>query len=198
MDAYIYQAALLCDDCALKVIEDLKAKGVADAGDSDGYPQGPYGDGGGESDLPEHCAHCNEFLENPLTSEGMAWLKEALASEHGKPEIKELWADFYELDYPPVQKWVVGSNMPGYMPDNENYLADDYEDAIMAMISEMEMDLDQLNADSDEESDDKTALEEAIDAMSCHLDRFRDGKASESEQGLTVGNRHYFVAHAVD
>jgi len=28
---------------------------------------GPYPDGGGEADAPQHCGGCGVFLENPLT-----------------------------------------------------------------------------------------------------------------------------------
>jgi hypothetical protein len=82
MKAYIYQAALLCEDCADIVQEVRKGKGGFDdyPENSDIWPQGPYSDGGGESDCPEHCDHCGLFLENPLTSDGEAYVKEFVAS----------------------------------------------------------------------------------------------------------------------
>jgi hypothetical protein len=39
--------------------------------DSDDLPKGPYADGGGEADTPQHCDDCRRFLENPLTGDGL-------------------------------------------------------------------------------------------------------------------------------
>jgi hypothetical protein len=57
--------------------------------DSDEYPKGPYPNGGGESDSPQHCADCREFLENPLTSDGYDYVRENQNDE---------WDSFYEID----------------------------------------------------------------------------------------------------
>ncbi len=85
MDVYIYQAALHCDECGHGICKDLKAKGEApddpkdeSSYDSDDYPKGPFADGGGEADCPQHCDSCGVFLENPLTSEGAAYVEEAV------------------------------------------------------------------------------------------------------------------------
>lgn len=78
MKAYIYQAALLCEECTRKRINTLLAgssREIADTGDSDDFPQGPYSDGGGESDTPQHCDHCAVFLENPLTADGEDYVR---------------------------------------------------------------------------------------------------------------------------
>ena len=78
--AYVYQAALICDDCAAKLVEGPGFAGrtpIAD--DSDKWPQGPYENGGGESDCPQHCDHCQEFLENPLTSDGESYVRQEVA-----------------------------------------------------------------------------------------------------------------------
>ena len=40
-DVYVYQGALLCDDCAGQVAEQLRRDGTRDDGDSDTWPQGP-------------------------------------------------------------------------------------------------------------------------------------------------------------
>ena len=64
MDAYVYKAALLCEDCARKELrkrgfkrgetlriqiwDDKKNRLVSADADSDDLPQGPYADGGGE------------------------------------------------------------------------------------------------------------------------------------------------------
>ncbi len=85
MKAFIFSAALLCEDCGDKVRADLKKAGNAPADrdnestyDSDDYPKGPYGDGGGEADCPCHCDHCGVHLENPLTDDGYAYVRQAL------------------------------------------------------------------------------------------------------------------------
>jgi len=103
-DVYIYQAALLCEDCGDKVRQDLTAQGQAPADpddeygyDSDEFPKGPYPDGGGEADSPQHCDHCHEFLENPLTDEGYRAVKEMLADQQGDPNIEAEWRAFYDI-----------------------------------------------------------------------------------------------------
>lgn len=84
MDAYIYQAALLCEDCANKIITQLTSKGKAPANtydettyDSDDFPKGPYSNGGGEADSPQYCDQCREHLENPLTEDGVEQLRQS-------------------------------------------------------------------------------------------------------------------------
>ena len=94
MDAYIFQAAMLCDECGKSVIRNLRKQGVKDTGDSDDFPQGPYSDGGGEADCPQHCDHCGEFLENPLTSDGAAYVREQLANRTIGGRALEEWRDF--------------------------------------------------------------------------------------------------------
>ncbi len=115
MDAYVYQAVLWCADCTDEIKKDLaKAAGKSvdemddEMGDettydSDDYPKGPYDDGGGESDSPQHCDGCHKFLENPLTQEGMAYAQdafiEALNADKDPdttPSIAE-WGPFYDL-----------------------------------------------------------------------------------------------------
>lgn len=88
-DVYCYQAALICADCARPICADL-----AHDEDSDYYPQGPYGNGGGESDSPEHCDMCGEFLMNPLTDEGYRFVKAAAMSGDAPLE----WLDWYDID----------------------------------------------------------------------------------------------------
>jgi hypothetical protein len=96
MKAYIYQADIYCEDCgqAIKTELDKAGKTPADPDDeytfdSDEYPKGPYSDGGGEADSPQHCADCHTFLENPLTSDGREYVR-----ENSRPE----WDSFYEID----------------------------------------------------------------------------------------------------
>lgn len=95
MEAYIYQSVFLCSDCALPLERGLEDLGMTDNGDSNTYPQGPYSNGGGEADYPQHCASCNKFLENPLTTEGVAYVRAAIAE--GTGDVLATWADFYSI-----------------------------------------------------------------------------------------------------
>ena len=51
----------------------VSANGFTDENDydSDDLPKGPYSNGGGEADTPQHCDGCGAFLENPLTGDGV-------------------------------------------------------------------------------------------------------------------------------
>jgi hypothetical protein len=102
MDAYIFDAELLCSDCAESVMARLpKPVGWPDEYqyDSDDYPKGPYSDGGGEADCPNHCGICGLFLENPLTDDGAEYVKAAIAefdsTGRGTPEVIAEWREFY-------------------------------------------------------------------------------------------------------
>jgi len=86
MEAFMYQAALYCAPCGEKIRADLDAAGkrpedpaAESTYDSDVYPKGPYPDGGGEADSPQHCDACNVFLENPLTQDGHAYVAEQVS-----------------------------------------------------------------------------------------------------------------------
>jgi hypothetical protein len=90
MNAYIYQADIYCVDCgeAIKrrVERDTPANVPANPNDertfdSDDYPKGPYTDGGGEADCPQHCGMCRVHLENPLTRDGEQYVLRAINSE---------------------------------------------------------------------------------------------------------------------
>jgi hypothetical protein len=117
-DAYIYQAALLCSDCASITRQwiDVRGEGQPKVGfsqdDSDCYPNGPYGDGGGESDSPQHCDMCGTFLDNPLTPDGLEYVKEALQRGTGAPDVLATWRDAYHwlaLDDSPA--WQAGCDL---------------------------------------------------------------------------------------
>ena len=101
MNVYMYQAALLCEPCAVLQINSHTECGVSDTGDSDDFPQGPFPDGGGEADCPQHCDTCGLFLENPLTGDGYKYVVEQLEHEPGTAVIE--WADFYDIEIPEVQ-----------------------------------------------------------------------------------------------
>lgn len=116
MNAYVYQAALLCEDCGKAVREQLALAAIDNdilnmptpdtderKYDSDRYPKGPYPNGGGESDSPQHCDTCNVFLENPLTDEGVSYVRKTLAREFGRGSksssaAMDAWREFYRDD----------------------------------------------------------------------------------------------------
>ena len=114
MDAFLYQAALYCPDCTRKIKRELRAEGKDPRDyedeheyDSGEYPKGPFPEGGGEADIPQHCDLCHVFLENPLTSEGEAYVREAVREDHERrkrgekanPVVGE-WEAFYDyIDY---------------------------------------------------------------------------------------------------
>jgi hypothetical protein len=130
MDAYVYKAALWCGPCIIKtlVVERKAAPGAIDLlpaealeqivsangftsqsdYESGDLPKGPYADGGGEADTPQHCDGCGQFLENPLTGDGLIYVEDAIRDwvTTGKPsgatnEVIVEWANFYkdELDF---------------------------------------------------------------------------------------------------
>jgi hypothetical protein len=116
-NAFVYQAALFCEACGESIRANLRKVGKAPADaddegsyDSDDYPKGPFADGGGEADFPNHC-DCGEdcddaivlsdgrkigaWLGNPLTSDGVDYVRGAV--EKGG-EVATLWADWYSDD----------------------------------------------------------------------------------------------------
>jgi len=108
MHAYVFQAALLCKQCGESVKEYLAAQGKAPTNpddeytyDSDEYPKGPYDDGGGEADCPQHCDQCRTFLGNPLTGDGGNYVRDAIADNNGNPAVLDEWREFY--DYLPYR-----------------------------------------------------------------------------------------------
>jgi hypothetical protein len=101
---YIYQSDVYCEACGDALKRRLDKKGYTPANpsdeasyDSDKYPKGPYYNQ--ESDGPEHCAHCGEFLENPLTTEGYQYLNQMILEHEedgkGQSDIIDEWKAFY-------------------------------------------------------------------------------------------------------
>ena len=113
MNVYIYNADLYCEDCG----DDIRATLLRDgckfdpddetSYDSSDFPKGPYPDGGGEADCPQHCGSgpkcinatelsdgnkVGVWLENELTTDGVKHIKEAI-QEGG--EVTKLWAGYY-------------------------------------------------------------------------------------------------------
>lgn len=99
MKAYVFQAALICEACALDITEGpgkrVKPPHVdtddESSYDSDEWPKGPYGEGGGEADSPQHCDMCGVFLENPLTPDGDAYVREQAAEFETESDMS--WAE---------------------------------------------------------------------------------------------------------
>ena len=75
MEAYLGEGALYCEACRTD--------------DMDGYP-----DGGGEADSPHHCDACGTFLENPLTPDGEAYVRQQMTAG-GRPGVLAEWREFY-------------------------------------------------------------------------------------------------------
>lgn len=117
MDVYIYQADIYSAEAGEAIRARLTAEGKAPADindessyDSDAFPKGPYPNGGGEADTPQHCDDTGEFLENPLTPVGDAYVRAAAApferegdswdeiatraEAEGKPVVGQ-WVRFY-------------------------------------------------------------------------------------------------------
>lgn len=113
MDAYYYQADIYCDSCATDIKADLIRSGDADGHEvqSDLFPQGPYSEGGGEADCPQHCAHCRTFLDNPLTGDGETYVRDAFRefvdTGRGSPDVlaewkagyRWIWDDFADITF---------------------------------------------------------------------------------------------------
>lgn len=103
---YIYNAALYCDDCAHSIMADLDGRADRDDSyddDSNSYPQ--YCADSDESDCPEHCDGCGEFLGNDLTSEGADYVIQAYREDmlDGRTDsiACTVWREFYHwLDFP--------------------------------------------------------------------------------------------------
>lgn len=98
MNTYVYKADIYCPDCAAQIIRGLSHSPFwpnSMREDSEHYPQGPFADGGGEADCPQHCGACGLFLENPLTSDGVKYVRERVELAHGKPELLAEWRAFY-------------------------------------------------------------------------------------------------------
>jgi hypothetical protein len=107
MDAYVFQAALLCEDCARAVKAQTRPPEGVDPDnpdeslyDSGDYPKGPYPDGGGEADSPQHCDTCHQFLDNPLTGDGETYVRDAfmeyVETGRGRVEVLREWRDAYD------------------------------------------------------------------------------------------------------
>ena len=112
MEAYIYNADIYCEICANRIKKGLEKEGFNPLDfedektfDSNEFPKGPFSDGGGESDSPQHCGECHCPLNNDLTHDGVKYvveyLKEFCEGSGGSGEVLDGWArqlNDYELD----------------------------------------------------------------------------------------------------
>lgn len=108
MRVYVYQAEILCETCGLAAQERIAARWPerVDYDDSSLWPDGPYSDGGGESDTPTHCGDCGVFLHNPLTHDRLAYVQAALdehgANGRGNRDVLRQWARAYHFHNSPL------------------------------------------------------------------------------------------------
>jgi len=108
-DVYMFQADLYCEDCGRDIQAKLRKEGKApededdeESFDSDDFPKGPYGEGGGEADGPHHCgsnegclnaiklpcgSKIGAWLGNPLTNDGIEWLSNTILEDLLTPRI---------------------------------------------------------------------------------------------------------------
>lgn len=102
MDIYMYRGDSYCPSCAASIMKGLGKH--ADSGDSNDYPQCAGDANQIESDTPEHCSGCHEFLKTGLTSHGREYARGSLAeyviNGNGRKEVLQQWADFYNLPWP--------------------------------------------------------------------------------------------------
>ncbi len=132
MRVYQYRAALYCEACgdAIKAKAEKPAHVVEcdeSSFDSDDWPKGPYDNGGGEADSPQHCDGCGLFLENPLTDDGRAYVAESRLTP-----ISAHWRRFYGIEagglpLPPADLCEAGATIsggPAYSPQAEREARD--------------------------------------------------------------------------
>jgi len=105
MRVFIYQAALYCEDCGNHIRKVCALAGMAkhinpddeSSYDSGEYPKGSYQPD--ESDSPQHCDSCGVFLENPLTDDGIAFVRSALKDQAAGLVCNDaalaIWRDYY-------------------------------------------------------------------------------------------------------
>lgn len=108
MDVYIFQADIYCESCGKGLMMEIPkpahaARDDESTYDSDEWPKGPYGDGGGEADCPQHCGMCGLFLDNSLTEDGSTYVKQAweayMNDERGRLSVLLEWRDGYPVEF---------------------------------------------------------------------------------------------------
>ena len=102
MECMIYNSGIYCTQCGQEIRDNLDSSGFSpedpdneESYDSDEYPKGPFPVG--ESDCPQHCGNCNEFLQNPLTPTGIEYVRKEIklcGDSFTNTTIRE-WKEFY-------------------------------------------------------------------------------------------------------
>jgi len=117
MNCFMYQAKLYCQQCGLAIRAKLLTEGNAPTNPDDestycsrDYPKGPFPEGVGEADCPQHCESGPDcinaisingtkvgiFLENELTFDGVQYVKNALRDNLYRSSVALFWKDAYE------------------------------------------------------------------------------------------------------
>jgi hypothetical protein len=128
MDAYTYAADLHCETCANDIMFDLDRAGKKPADtddefsyDSGDYPKGPTAYGGGEADSPQHCGTCGEFLENDLTSDGVAYIRDAVVEAIRSGRVSDalrVWVEYYGIGLDEVLQHVESTTEKNECPSS--------------------------------------------------------------------------------
>ena len=82
--AWIYEGDIYCPDC----------KPIPDPASVDGI-SGVSFSFELEADTPHHCATCHVFLENPLTDDGIEYVRECLGE--GLTPVTQQWREYYGI-----------------------------------------------------------------------------------------------------
>ena len=82
-NGYLVNETYLCADCAY----------WADADETHSDDWWPLGVG--ETDCPTHCEECGVLIWEPLTSDGIAYVRAALARGTGRAEVLATWREAY-------------------------------------------------------------------------------------------------------
>ncbi len=81
--------------------------------------------------------------------------------------------------------YVVGHNMPGYLPESDPWISSDWEEARNALLEDMDRHADSL-ADFEDDASELFELESAITDLGT--------AAAGTEWGWTVGNTAYWLS----
>lgn len=86
-------------------------------------------------------------------------------------------------------KWIVGFNMPGYMPDSDPHECDTFEEAKECMIEDLEHSAESADETTEEGAAEIAQIEDVIPRIRVI--------AMPEEIGITIGKWHYFISAAV-
>jgi hypothetical protein len=123
-NVYMFQGALYCEDCGQNIQNKIRKENRTPEDeddetsfDSDDFPKGPFSNGGGEADNPQHCdsqkaclnaielpcgSKIGAWLGNPLTNDGINYLTNSILedsltrknSQHSL-QVARLWSYLY-------------------------------------------------------------------------------------------------------